>query len=87
MAHPFFDTVSFPFSRPEGKALLDTLVGAIQVSKQINLTYVACGPGLTPLNLGQAHHLIWAEALQNLSAASVVRALLNQVKQQFHGPV
>lgn len=87
MAHPFFDTVEFPFSRPEGKALLNTLVGGIQVPNQINLTYVACAQGLTPLNLNQAHHLIWGEALQNLTAAGALRALLDQVKQQFQGPV
>lgn len=83
MAHPFFGAFKFPFHRAEGAALLNALADAIAAPSQINWMYEKCGAGLTPLFLGQAHDLVWVEALRNLAAAGALRKLLDQIEVRF----
>ena len=76
MPHPFFHTATFPWHRrPLATDLHQRLYESFAQPAAIDLFYQQAGPGLTPLALGQPPHLIWKEALENLTRASRLRDL------------
>jgi hypothetical protein len=83
MAHPFFNATKYPLHRPEAVALFDALSDAINNSAAIVIIYEKCGADLPPLFTGQAHPLIWKEALQNLTSHGVLKKLLDQIQARF----
>src|SRR5688572_8195185 len=83
MAHPFFNATKYPLHRPEAVALFDALTDAFSNSGAINTIYEKCGAGLPALFLGQAHPLIWREALQNLTSHGALQKLFDQIQPQF----
>jgi hypothetical protein len=87
MPHPFFDVTIYPMHRPEASALLDELANAFANGNAIDLIYQQCGDNLPALFLGQAHPLIWKEALQNLTSRGFLRKLLDLVQPQFQNSV
>lgn len=87
MPHPFFEVTVYPMHRPEASALLDELANAFANGNAIDLIYQQCGDNLPALFLGQAHPLIWKEALQNLSSRGFLRKLLDLVQPQFGNSV
>ncbi len=81
MAHPFFDTATYPWHRTEAVRLHDALYAAIYRPTEIDQTYRQCAPGLPPLALVHPPNIIWKEALENLTAYT--GALRNLCQQPF----
>lgn len=75
MANPFFKAVKFPLARTEGEKLYDLLTEAIQTPATIKSIYDNCAANLLPLFIGQAAHLVWLEALNNLCLAGALEKL------------
>jgi hypothetical protein len=83
MAHPFFDAPRYPWWRePEAVELHLVLYQAVQAPAQIDTFYQRCREGLSPLNLAQAPHLIWREALTNLTVAGALRQLCEALRNE-----
>lgn len=79
MPHPFFDDASFPWHRSDARELLRALVSAVPEPARIDLLYKSSGAGLRPLPMQGSPDLIWRGALDALSAAGRLRALLDLV--------
>jgi len=80
MTHPYFEVTKYPRHRSEAVELHEALSDLIRNPQAIQTIYDECAANLPALTLGQAHPLIWTEALQNLTAAGALRALLERVK-------
>ena len=81
MSHPFFDALSYPWHLPEARELHRALYSAIPDPHEIDLYYQSCSAYLSPLNLAQAPHAIWKEALENLTrSGQLVTLCLNLSK-------
>jgi hypothetical protein len=93
MPHPFFDVTAYPWHRPEADGLHKALYQAIPAPQAIDLRYKKCADNLTPLPLaGNPADAIWKAALENLTAAGLLRklcqALLEDMSvQAIHGKV
>lgn len=82
MAHPFFDTISFPWNRPEAGRLHRALFQAVPLPADIDLLYHSCGEGLPPLALGFAPDIIWKEVFEKLAVAGKFRRLIELIQGQ-----
>ncbi len=82
MAHPFFEAMEWPGSRPEAQEFEQVLVVAFKTGPVIDQIYNRAAPGLLALNLGQAPGLIWTEALGNLVTSGQLKAFCELLRTQ-----
>jgi hypothetical protein len=71
VAHPFFDSSSYPWHRQDAHNLHRELYTAISNANEIDLLYKSCSPELPPL-AHDAPHLMWKAALDRLAAAALL---------------
>lgn len=76
MPHPFFDAISYPWSRADARAWHTALYENIKTPARIDVLYQASGPGLAPLPTPPAPpDVIWKAGLEQLSAARKLESL------------
>lgn len=80
MTHPFFDAVTYPWSRPEAGALFDLLTITITNPQEIALIYQRSGGSLASLDTNQAPGLIWTDALNLLSTGGLLSDFCAQLE-------
>ena len=83
MTHPYFDAAAFPWFRAEAQRLHMVLVRAAPHPQAIDGLYQRCAPDLPPLALNEAPIYIWQSALNNLTAAGALRALIDIVRAEY----
>jgi hypothetical protein len=79
MAHPFFDALTWPASRPEAPPFVAALVAAFKTAPAIDNVYGQAG-GVEALTLNQAPRLIWNEALNNLCLGGQLQAFCDLMR-------
>jgi hypothetical protein len=79
MSHPFFDAVTFPHHRLDARELHKSLYQTLGSPAQIDLLYRKCAEGLMPLTPGAPPNVMWAEALDKLTAARALPKLFELV--------
>jgi len=84
--HPIFGALSYPMYRPEAEDLYVLLYQVYPDPTEINNKYNRCGPGLPPLNLGQAPDKIWTEALNHLAARALLQVFCTKVQGEQLAP-
>ena len=85
MGHPIFDEITYPFYREEADRFYKLLYQLVPVAANITLLYDRCGPGLFPLTTTVAPHLIWQEALRNITANGYLRKFCEIIKATYPG--
>ncbi len=83
MAHPFFDALRYPWSRPEANKLHEVLIKLYKSAPAIQFIYDKCAADPPPLTTTMAPNLIWKEALDNLTALRGLRTLCDEVVKQY----
>jgi hypothetical protein len=84
MAHPIFDRTTYPFDRPEAKALYETLIDVVPQPKEIVEVFVSAGGESGSLLTPQAPRDLWRDALNGLAAANGIRKLCMEVLPGIH---
>lgn len=79
MAHPFFDSLLYPWARPEAVRLHAMLMAVYRDPVRIDQVYQQCKVGLPPLALAAAPDIIWKQALENLASYNGLRKLCDLV--------
>jgi hypothetical protein len=74
-AHPFFDFIVYPWSRPDAREFHRALYSRIQSKALIAHWYKKCSEDLSPLNLDQTPALVWTDALDALVGARLLKQL------------
>jgi hypothetical protein len=69
MAHPFFDALTYPWTRQDAQDLHTTLFNNVKAFGTIELLYQKCVTPATPLTPNQAAHLAWKEVLELVTSA------------------
>ncbi len=85
MAHPFFEVITFPFNREEGKALYNILKQAEKNIARIRNIYDQCAANLPSLTLSAGPDNLWDEVLRNLTSFGALKNLCDLIKIQFAG--
>lgn len=82
MEHPFFDSTSYPWSRPDAKKFFEVIRVAEKTIGHIQLAYDQSAselPALTPAS----SDLLWREVLNNLASRNSLRPLCEWIKNKF----
>ena len=80
MAHPFFDSGSYPWVRADARAFQVALAQTIPEAARINNLYRSCGLKI-PL-AAEAPDIMWQKALDALAAATLLRVLGDRLRKQ-----
>jgi hypothetical protein len=84
MVHPFFDSLRFPWSRPEAERFHEVLVTLYDTTITIKAIYVKCASNLPGLSSPSTPQDMWTEALNNLAKEKGgLRALCDKVLKKY----
>ena len=81
MAHPFFDSMVYPWARPEAVALRDVLAQAIRDPDEIVRRFQVAGGDTAVLTLHHQPRAQWHEVLEQLARVHRLRHLCDQLQQ------
>lgn len=81
MAHPFFDTFRYPWSRPEATELYSRLVDLYPMDA-LEILYKQCGGDWNDI-IPSSLNAVWRQALDLLTSAKLLRVLCNEVKMRY----
>jgi hypothetical protein len=80
MPHPFFDAGSYPWQRPDARALKDQLRTLITNVPEIVAIYERSGGDRASLNTNSTPDDVWQSALNLLAGAGLLRNLIDELE-------
>ena len=80
MPHPFFDAGSYPWQRPDARALKDQLRTVITNVPEIVAIYERSGGDRAVLNTNATPDDVWQSALNLLASAGLLRNLIDELE-------
>jgi hypothetical protein len=84
MVHPFFDSLRYPWSRPEAQRWHKVLVDLYDTPTAIKAIYVQCAASPPRLTSPSPPEAMWTEALDNLAKEKRgLRALCDKVLENY----
>ncbi|HEX7808069.1 MAG TPA: hypothetical protein VF608_05085 [Thermoanaerobaculia bacterium] len=82
MAHPFFESTTYPFHRQDARTFVAELNAAFNTWQRVQALYEETAAQLPGLTLPAATDVLWREALRNLCAAGVFRAFCERLRDE-----